>query len=103
MSGRARTRTVASKARVSLGTPLQAGHLVGDVLDHYPYLLETFLTFGFRPLANPFFRRTVARFVTIEQACRQVGVDVNPFLEALNGALSKETGERLPLPMLSAN
>jgi hypothetical protein len=104
MIGRARTRLIpAPPARVVPGTPLVAAHRVGDVLDHYPNLLETFLSFGFRPLANPLLRRTVARFVTIEQACRQVGVDVNRLLEVLNGAVAKDTGKRLPLPVLSVN
>jgi len=103
MIGRARIRAVAASAPVIPGEPIRAVHLVGDVLDHYPNLLDTFLKFGFRPLVNPLFRRTVARFVTIEQACRRVGVDLNPFLEALNAFIAKERGERLPLPMLSAN
>jgi hypothetical protein len=103
MAGSPRTRPVASSVRVSNGMPVLAVQLVGDVLDHYPYLLETFLTFGFRPLANPLLRRTVARFVTIEQACRQVGVEVNPFLEAVNGTIAKQSGARLALPVLSKN
>src|SRR5262249_22615414 len=104
MLGRARTHSaVASSSHVLPGTPLVATHLVAEVLDQYPYLLETFLTFGFRPLANPLFRRTVARFVTIEQACRHVDVDVNLFLESLNAFIAKESGARLPLHVLSAN
>jgi hypothetical protein len=103
MTGRARLRTIASSAQLAPGMPVLAVHLVGDVLDHYPYLLEAFLSYGFRPLANPFFRRTVARFVTISQACRQVGVDVAPFLETLNGAVAKHTSARLALPVLSLN
>jgi hypothetical protein len=103
MMGRARRRAITPSAQVSPGMPVLAVHFVGDVLDHYPYLLETFLTYGFRPLANPLFRRTVARFVTIQQACRQVGVDVAQFLEALNGTIAKQTGARLALPILSLN
>jgi hypothetical protein len=103
MTGRARLRRIASSAQLAPGKPVLAVHLVGDVLDHYPYLLESFLSYGFRPLANPLFRRTVARFVTIEQACRQVGVDVVPFLEALNVTIAKHTGARLALPVLSLN
>jgi len=104
MTGRARTRLVpAPSVQVSEGMPILAAHRVGDILNHYPHLLETFLAFGFRPLANPLFRRTVARFVTIEQACRQVGVDVNPFLEALNGSIAKQPRARLALPIVSLN
>src|SRR5262249_8970449 len=103
MTGRARKHRVVSSPQVAPGVPPAATHLVGDILDQYPYLLETFLTFGFRPLANPLFRPTVARFVTIEQACWQVGWDLARFLERLNGTIEKKTGERLPLQMLSSN
>jgi hypothetical protein len=85
------------------GSPLAAGHRVGDVLDRYPYLLETFLAFGFRPLANPLFRRTVARFVTLEQACRQTGANLDQLLEALNAARAKHERSSLSLPVLSAS
>jgi hypothetical protein len=108
MIGRARTRpagipSARAELAVTSGMPLVAAHRVGDVLDHYPYLLDTFLSFGFRPLANPLFRRTVARFVTMEQACRQVDVDIGRLLDALNKAIAKDKGERLPLPVLTAN
>jgi hypothetical protein len=103
MMGRARSRPVVASTPLAAGMPITAAHLVGDVLDRYPYLLETFLMHGFRPLANPLFRRTVARFVTIEQACRQVGVDRAVFLETLNAAIAKQSGARLGLPVLSVN
>jgi hypothetical protein len=63
---------------------------VADILDRQPDLLPVFLEFGFRPLANPILRRTVARGVTIGTACRLVGVDQGNFLAAVNA--------RVPLP-----
>jgi hypothetical protein len=66
------------------------GDYVADVLDRQPNLLDVFLGFGFRPLANPVLRRTVARGVTVGTACRIVGVDPGKFLAAVNG--------RIPLP-----
>src|SRR5262249_40878070 len=42
------------------GAPLVPAHRVGDVLDCYPELLPTFLAFGFKPLANPLLRKTLA-------------------------------------------
>jgi hypothetical protein len=101
MTGRTRSARSQSSTQVSLDLPLLATHTVGDVLDRYPFLLDTFLRFGFRPLANPVMRRTVARFVTIGQACRRVGVDIDQFLDALNRDIPKETSKRLSLPMLS--
>jgi ABC-type amino acid transport system permease subunit len=103
MIGRARARAIVPAAQFTTGMPITAAHLVGDVLDRYPFLLKTFLACGFRPLANPLFRRTVARFVTIEQACRQVGVDLAPFLQALNASIAKQAGARVALPVLALN
>jgi hypothetical protein len=103
MMGRAPARATVPEVKLAPGTPILTSHRVGDVLNCYPYLLDTFLAFGFRPLANPLFRRTVARFVTIEQACRQVGVDSGEFLQALNATIAKQTGARMELPELSLN
>src|SRR5262249_41083129 len=61
--------------RLAPGAPISAGSRVGDVLDLYPELLETFVSFGFRALANPLARRTVAPRVTLETACGLLGVD----------------------------
>jgi hypothetical protein len=66
------------------GDPIEATNLVGQVLDLYPELLPVFLDWGFKPLAYALFRKALAYRVTIVQACRRVGVDLTPFLEALN-------------------
>jgi hypothetical protein len=83
------------------GTPIEAGHVVGAVLDHHPELLETFLALGFRPLANPLLRRTVARHVSIGQACRQLGRDPAEVVEALNRARTATAQQRRSLPLVS--
>src|SRR5262249_23640499 len=85
MAGRARTRPIGARVvRLAPGPAIEAGHVVGDVLDCYPALLDTFLAYGFRPLANPFFRRTVARHTTLDAACRTLGVELPQLLDALN-------------------
>jgi uncharacterized protein involved in response to NO len=56
---------------------------VGDVLSRYPQSLDVFLKHGFTPLSNPVLRRTMARVVTVEQACRREGVDMNTLLAEL--------------------
>jgi hypothetical protein len=63
-----------------------ANDIVGQVIAHHPELLPIFQAFGFRLLANPVLRRTMAARVTIGQACRLVGVDPSKLLEALNSA-----------------
>jgi hypothetical protein len=57
---------------------------VGQVLENHPELLETFLSFGFTTLAQPAMRGTIARVVTLEQACRRMGVDQELFVRTLN-------------------
>jgi hypothetical protein len=71
------------------GEPVAAGHRVGDVLMVYPDLLPTFVSAGFHALANPVTRATVARYVTVETACRLVGVDLERFLAGLNRARTR--------------
>jgi hypothetical protein len=56
---------------------------VGSLLAARPELLPVFLGAGFTALANPVLRNTVARGVSIGQACRMHGVDLETFLERL--------------------
>jgi hypothetical protein len=66
------------------GDTIRAGHIVGQVLEHHPSLLDAFLSFGFKPLASSWLRQTLARRVTIGQACRLVGVNAEALLARLN-------------------
>jgi hypothetical protein len=82
--------------------PIRAGHLVGDVLDHHPQLLAVFLGFGFKPLASPWLRKTLASRVTIGQACRLMAVDEETLIARLNEACAANTPvQRISLPILS--
>ncbi|HEU4794567.1 MAG TPA: DUF1858 domain-containing protein [Pyrinomonadaceae bacterium] len=62
---------------------------VGEVLERYPEALDVFVRLGFTPLRNPVLRRTMARVITIEQACRREGVDMSKLLKELNGATER--------------
>lgn len=86
MSGRPRLRPASGEASpvLSEGMPIRGDHMVGQVLETSPELLEVFVEHGFTTLTNPQFRRTVARLVTIEKACRRLGVDQRAILLALN-------------------
>jgi hypothetical protein len=108
MAGRVRTAQAAVPSYhgappLGPGSPIAAGHRVSEVLNHYPDLLKVFLAFGFRPLANPLLRRTLARTVTLQQACRLQGQDVHKLVEALNAEREKQTTRRRALPVLSAD
>jgi hypothetical protein len=86
MSGRfAPEMPEASPAPVAEGV-ITSSDRVGDVLDRYPFLLDTFLAFGFRPLSNPLLRRLMARHVTLAAACRHMSVDLETFIGAVNDA-----------------
>jgi hypothetical protein len=70
---------------------------VGDVLVQYPRSLDIFLTRGFAPLRNPVLRKTMARAITIEQACRREGVELTALINDLNGVVEKEVVTATPL------
>lgn len=61
---------------------------IADGLERYPETLEVFLRQVFAPLRNPVLRRTMARVVTIEQACRRDGVSQAALLDDLRRAIS---------------
>lgn len=56
---------------------------VGEVLARYPQSLEIFVRSGFSLLRNPVLRKTMARAITIQQACRREGVDLALLLAEL--------------------
>jgi hypothetical protein len=92
MAGRIRMRPEAETScgchEHDSGTTITAKDRVSAVLDRDPGLFAAFVAFGFAPLASPFLRRTLARQITIETACRNRGVDTRAFLDALNQAKS---------------
>lgn len=69
--------------------PIARDTRVGEVLAAYPDLLSVFVSHGFAPLANPLLRRTMARWVSIGQACQMHGVDVDRFLVSLEDAKAR--------------
>ena len=75
---------------------------VADVLQRYPQTLDVFLRHGFTPLQNPVLRRTMARVVTLEQACRREGVALERLMADLHQAITP-TGEGTPVTIQPAN
>jgi len=79
---------------------------VAEVLERYPQTLEVFLRHGFAPLANPVLRKTMAKVVTIEQACRREGVDLESLLRDLRKAAGLDKNEpptRQTAPAIPSN
>jgi hypothetical protein len=57
---------------------------VAGLLDRDPELIDTFVAYGFKMLSNSRLRRSIARVVTIEQACRRMDVNPDQFIADLN-------------------
>lgn len=76
---------------------ISAADTVAAVLDAEPQLLDTFLAAGFTQLASPYARQTVARVVTLQQACQRTGRDVVQFAAELNEARARLRSHWLPL------
>jgi hypothetical protein len=73
---------------------------VADVLARYPESLEIFVRHGFAPLRNPVLRRTMARVVTLEQACRREGVDLARLLAELRALARRQEGTTEKIPVV---
>lgn len=86
MSGRSKEAVASemSKNAAIPAGPVEPGHTVAAVLDRYPELLDAFLARGFTMLVNPQLRRSIARVVTVERACRRLEIDCGQFVEELN-------------------
>ncbi len=61
---------------------------VFDVVDQYPETLQIFLDFGFSQMANPVMRNTMGKVASIEMATKMHNVDMDKFLNALNGKIA---------------
>ena len=64
--------------------------IVEDVLTGYPETLDVFVKQGhcFGLLANPVARKSLAKLITIGQACKLHFIDVERLLEDLNKAIA---------------
>ncbi len=80
---------------------------VAMVLARWPQTLDVFLRFGFTLLANPVFRNTLARNVTLEQASTFQKIDLGKLLDALHQAARDSGGKhaslQAPEPAVDAN
>jgi uncharacterized protein involved in response to NO len=72
---------------------------VGEVLARYPASLEIFVRRGFPLLRNPVLHKTMARAITIEQACRRERVDLAGLLDEIRQLV--ETDRNKPERLVS--
>ena len=100
MAGRIRPRQRAATSRPPLAQlDIDLTDTVATVLDAEPALLDTFLAAGFTQLASSYARQTVARVVTLQQACQRTGRDADQFIVELNAARARLRPQSLPLVM----
>lgn len=58
-----------------------------EALTQHPELRETFVELGFKKLSDPNFIKLIPKFVTLSQACKVEGVELNKVIETLNNKL----------------
>jgi hypothetical protein len=73
-------------ARITPPRPaaIQPDHRVADVLEWFPTTEPVFVEFGFNAIKHAVFRRTLARQVSLAQACKMHSIDAQQFVAALN-------------------
>jgi hypothetical protein len=81
-------RETAEMVQIALPRPahIEPQHRVAEVLNWFPETESVFVAHGFAAVRNPVLRRTLARQVSIGQACRMHGLDVAEFVATLNEA-----------------
>ena len=94
--GRRLGKQAAGPVMLAMPIEISAQTRVAEVLECYPQTLQTFISFGFAPLRNPVLRNTIARVVTIEQACRRAGVVQGELLSELRRVSQKGRSSDLP-------
>jgi hypothetical protein len=75
--------SAAARARAGEAATITADWTVAAVLERWPATLDTFLAFGFAPLANPVLRQALAPRVTLAQAAAMRQADLAALLAEL--------------------
>jgi hypothetical protein len=88
MLGWGRYGAVGSRDWGPAPTSFQGTEKVAAILDWYPQLSPVFVHHGFEGVLNPFLRSTVARSLSLQQACSLKGVDLPVMLRELHASLA---------------
>jgi len=78
-------QTLAAVRRLA-AEDLTQENTVAEVLEAIPQSEKVFVGYGFTAVQNPVLRRTLARSITLGQACRMKGLDAGEFLKAIREA-----------------
>lgn len=63
---------------------------VGDLVQRHPETLPVLKRFGFTEIDNPVMRATVAKYVTLEMACKKKDVNIDKLMDALSRAIQEQ-------------
>ncbi|MCF6228498.1 MAG: DUF542 domain-containing protein [Planctomycetes bacterium] len=69
---------------------------VGGVIETWPATLDVFIKHGFTLLANPVARRTLARGVSLQQACKMLNKDLTALIDDLKSVTDGPASEVEP-------
>jgi hypothetical protein len=97
MVGKARGSETSPAAEDLATREIRATDTVAVVLAAEPRLLNVFLQAGFTTLASEYARHTMARVVTLRQACRRIGVNESAFVAELNASRRQLRARQLPM------
>ena len=84
--------TAVEPGRTPRPDAIQPVHRVADVLAWFPETEPVFIDFGFTAIRHAIFRRTLARQVSLGQACRMHNINADKFTAALNAAMKTSHG-----------
>jgi hypothetical protein len=84
-----------ARKQITTVSSIAASSRVADVLATDPRLEEVFLRYGFDRILDPVARRTMARVVTLGQACRLRRVDPDAFIGSLREAVAQSPRDSL--------
>ena len=74
---------------------------MGRLTEAAPETIAVFERMGFPAITNRFLRETLARTITIRQACALKGIDESRLIAALDEVLESRApaGRRVPIPV----
>jgi hypothetical protein len=87
-AGRRLEAAVAVPGEDAAAVPISGEANVARLIAAHAEALPLLIQAGFTPLANPVLRRTLARAVTLAQACRMHGIEVDPLVARIRAACS---------------
>ncbi|MCZ7646162.1 MAG: DUF1858 domain-containing protein [Planctomycetota bacterium] len=91
MNGAGQEHEAEVSGAVTPALRIDAEAKVGSVVSLFPKTLDVFASHGFGLLTNPYLRNTLARNISIAQACEIRKVDLNVLLRDLNLAAFPDT------------